>query len=188
MLLSGPWGRCPHCAPSSSANTKALLLDPPTIALFLGPHHLWGLTVPREGTGPCVGTPRLSSRLYCLLWHSGTRATIPSLCTRDATSPASPLSTWVPGFSHPLICLRHSARRSDWTLVPGLFLVNLYGSPGLGLNVPSHQHVQKKTGLNEIPVQRERPHSSYANNGQQLRGHFPSCWPHSSRQTNKEES
>lgn len=101
MLLSGPWGRCPPCAPSSSANIEALLLDPPTIALFLGPHHLWGLTVPQEGTGPCVGTLKLSTRLYYLLWHSSTRATIPSLCIRDATSPASLLSTWVPGFSRP---------------------------------------------------------------------------------------
>lgn len=102
----------------------------------------------------------------------------------SATSPASPLSTWAPGFSHPPICLRHSARRSDWTPVPGLFLVNLYGSPGLGLNVPSHQHVHKKTGRNEIPAPRKRPHASYANNGRQLRGHFPTLLT-TLRQTNE---
>lgn len=184
MLLSGPRGRCPHCAPRSSANTEALLLDPPTIAPLLVLHHLWGLTVPREGTGPCVGTRRLSTRLYCLLWHSGTRATIPSLCTRVLPVLLLHSPRGRQASATPLICLRHSARRSDWTPVPGLFLVNLYGSPGLGLNVPSHQHVHKKTGRNEIPAPRKRPHASYANNGRQLRGHFPTLLT-TLRQTNE---
>lgn len=102
---------------------------------------------------------------------------------RDATSPASTLSTWAQASATPHICLHHRASRWAWTLVPGLFLANLYSSPGLGLNVPSHQHVPKKTGLNEITAQHEAPHSSYANNGQWLRGGFPSCWLHSGRKT-----
>lgn len=42
---------------------------------------------------------------------------------RDATSPASALSTWAQASATPRICLHHSASRWAWTLVPGLFLV-----------------------------------------------------------------
>lgn len=87
------------------------------------------------------------------------------------------------GFSHPPHLPAPQRQSLGLDTCPWPFPGHLYSSPGLSLNVPSHQHVPKKPGLNEITAQHERPHSSYANSGQWLRGGFPSCWLHSGRKT-----